>query len=153
MSSSSWRGTSSSRTRNRTADAPVYLRWLRHCCPLEVPFLGLIDPAHGRWLPRHFLLVASPTRLCAQWLLLTAGLIVGVVLLSIMFPFFADLVGLLGALFLVVITYTLPMVLALKLLPLERLERRFCKVAVPLSVVVAVAGVGASLISIVSKMV
>ena len=87
----------------------------------------------------------------AQWLAITGGILTTSFTIANTLPFFTDIIGLLGSLFLVLITYTIPCWLALALVPLSPAMRRLCQLTIPLSLALSLLGASTSLIGMLDK--
>ena len=102
-----------------------------------------------RWDSAASGLTASDRR---YWFAVTTAIVVGAFVLSNAVPFFSDLMGLMGAMCSILLTYTIPIGAARVLLPMSELERKLTSVAIPFSIIVAVFGTISSIAAIAAKM-
>jgi hypothetical protein len=86
------------------------------------------------------------------WFGTTVAIVFGAFILSNVVPFFSDLMGLMGALCAILLTYTVPIACATKLLPMEKIERRFAFCFLPFSLLVGAAGTACSVLDILTRL-
>jgi amino acid permease len=86
------------------------------------------------------------------WFATTASIVLGAFILSNLIPFFSDIMGLLGSLCSILLTYTIPLVCARKLVPMTPFEYTATSFLVPFSVVAAIFGTFCAVVDIVDKM-
>lgn len=86
------------------------------------------------------------------WLAVTAAIVFGAFTLSNLVPFFSDLMGLLGAMCSILLSYTIPFAASLFLLPMGERERCFVRSFIPFSLLVALLGTICSVADITGKL-
>jgi len=93
----------------------------------------------------------SLCRGAVAWLVISSLVCLGAFVISALVPFFSALMGLVSALAAVAQTYTIPLALAMKLLPMRPHTWWLCAVLVVVSILLAIAGTVASAADIVSQ--
>jgi len=85
------------------------------------------------------------------WFSCTGCIVFGAFIISNLIPFFSDIMGLLGSLCSILLTYTIPLVCAQKLLPMKPFEYKFASYMIPFSIAMAIFGTFCSIVDIVEK--
>jgi hypothetical protein len=88
----------------------------------------------------------------SNWFCATAAIVFAAFFISNVVPFFSDIMGLLGSMCSVLLTYTIPIVCARKLVPMADLERRLTEMGVYLSLIVAFFGTICSVVDIADRL-